>query len=894
MSATTLAEVEARLESLVATFKGKEQLLKNARHDLRLSEQRWLSRSEDAVALAAGDAARALNRDRKAIAANVAELRSSALNLVTAALEQHAPGYLSADWTDRIWSEQVTPQAGEWMRIGTAALGSHNLPVVLPLSAGVWSVICPDADTFRGFVQNCVARAVSAFDPARIQVLTYDPNLRLDVGVFAAVRAVSQTSVPPAITSEDDFERALDKLRTDIAAVDDRLTASGQSTYWAALAAGHSLATTTPFRLLIVGAQSQIGDRCVARLDQIRKLAADRGLLVVESVEPTLAPSTSTTIELTSSKAATSRMPGVNWTPDTWAGDSFIRTLGADLANRPRQSLAPTVNFEQIVDAIVDPWLSEADDGLEAVIGIVDAGDLVLRLRAENPPMPNALIGGAVGQGKSNLLLVLIHSLAAKYSPAELEMVLVDLRDGVEFARLGPSSSSPTWLPHIRALGLEFDADYTTSVLRWVRQKMVDRSELLKANEATTLKQYREKTGKTLPRLLVVIDEFQRLFEGDDDQVATAARDLDDIARTGRGFGVHIVLASQAITGIRGLATKSESIFGQFHNRIVLKNTPAESQAFLTTHNLAAASLEHRGQAVFNNSLGAIDKNKLGTVAYADPNYLQRLQIRLYQQGHGAAPSIFQATAFAQWPRHADSPTAPDGIVCSVGLPIEVEAQPRSVVLTRSPNQALAVVGSTKEIAISVLVRAVVTAAQSIGPTARLALLDGMSNGHQPVGWVHRLASYLAKRGYTVDRVSRDDVATKVVQLAAQGGTTDLVVPIALDAVDLGTPMEPDYQLPSESLRELVRSGPMSGTWTIGWWQSKSVLEEHLGFRATGVRGWAFAGVSRDDLTDIAGHTAREPATSPRFVWFDRTDASGTERLVPFAANDVLGMVDVD
>lgn len=895
MSAATPADVEAQIQSLIAALEGKARRLAHARSDLRRAEMQWRHQAEEALAHAADEADKALKRDRKGIEANVEELRTAALGVAKKALKMQAPSYLSADWSDNVWLELPTAEAGEWLRVGTVTLGIDKLPMTLPLSAGVWSVV-GSGELFKAFVQNTIARAVAAFDPPRVRVLSYDPDLSLDLAAFAALRAISQASVPPAITSSDDFERALDTLRTDVAAVDDRLTAAGHNSYWSALAAGHPLAETTPLRLLIIGsASSHFTDRGIARLDQLHRLAADRGLLIIESVEVarSIPNNPTTTITLGSDRAAANSVPGVGWTPDAWVGDRFIRTLSANLVARPRQSLAPTVDFRKIVEAIQNPWMVEADEAIETVIGIMDGGDLVLRLRAEDPPMPNALIGGAVGQGKSNLLLVLIHSLAAKYSPAELEMVLVDLRDGVEFARLGPTANSPVWLPHVRALGLEFDPDYSLAVLRWVKEQMPLRAKMLQDNGVSKLKEFHTKTGTAMPRLLIVIDEFQRLFEGEDDQAAEAASLLEHIARTGRGFGIHLVLASQAITGIRGLATKADAIFGQFHNRITLKNTPAESQAFLTAHNLAAAELEHRGQAIFNDSLGAIGANRLATVAYAQPDYLERLQVQLYQQGHGAAPNIFRASGFALWPTAATSRSVPNGIVASVGLPIAVEAQPRSLTLTRSPNQALAVVGSTRETAVPVLVRAVVTAAESIGRNARLTILDGDSPGEAPVAWVRALADYLTQRGYAVDRVARDAVAARIIQLGKQNGLTDLVVAIALDSVDLGTATEPDYLLPNDSLRGLVKSGPLSGTWTLGWWQSKPVLEEHLGYRAPGVRAWAFAGVSRDDLTDIAGYAVREPTTSPRFVWFDRTAGSGAERLVPFAHTDVIGTVDL-
>lgn len=593
-------------------------------------------------------------------------------------------------------------------------------------------------------------------------------------------------------------------------------------------------------------------------------------------------------ISLSGQSATTTAIPGVTWVPDEWVGDSYVRARCAALVDRPRQSLAPTVDFGRIVGAIDDAWMTDADEGLEATIGVIDGGDLVVRLRSENPPMPNALVGGAVGQGKSNLLLVLIHALAARYSPAELEMVLVDLRDGVEFARLGPSSASRTWLPHVRALGLEFDPDYSIAVLRWVGEQMTKRSELLKEASSTTLKQYRAATGKTLPRLVVVIDEFQKLFEGDDDQIGQAASLLENIARTGRGFGVHLILASQAVTGIRGLAVKQDAIFGQFHNRITLKNTASESQAFLKAHNLAATELEHRGQVVVNNALGELDRNTFGTVAFADEKYLSQLRSQLFSQGHGAPPDLFRSSSFAAWNPEMQPARASDGAVLAVGLPIGIEQKPRTAELSRSPNQGLAVVGADRTVAVSVLLRAVATAAAGLGHAPRVVLLDGDSFGGAAKPWVAAFAGKLEREGATVERVPRDAIAARLVELAAAKGSADLVVPIALDSVDLSSPVEPDYVMPNDSLRELLKRGPLSQTWTIGWWQSKSVLDEHLGYRAPGVRTWALCGVSRDDLTDICGHGVREPSARPRFIWFDR-NSGGAERLVPFDSADLLG-----
>lgn len=57
-------------------------------------------------------------------------------------------------------------------------------------------------------------------------------------------------------------------------------------------------------------------------------------------------------------------------------------------------------------------------------------------------------------------------------------------------------------------------------------------------------------------RLVVVIDEFQFLFAGNDPIAGQAAATLEELARKGRSYGIHLILASQTIAGIEALYTK--------------------------------------------------------------------------------------------------------------------------------------------------------------------------------------------------------------------------------------------------------------------------------------------------------------------------------------------------
>ena len=57
---------------------------------------------------------------------------------------------------------------------------------------------------------------------------------------------------------------------------------------------------------------------------------------------------------------------------------------------------------------------------------------------------PHALIGGPSGSGKTNLLLTMIASLATRYTPDELELYLLDFKEGVSFAQFAPGAADPT------------------------------------------------------------------------------------------------------------------------------------------------------------------------------------------------------------------------------------------------------------------------------------------------------------------------------------------------------------------------------------------------------------------------------------------------------------------
>ena len=167
----------------------------------------------------------------------------------------------------------------------------------------------------------------------------------------------------------------------------------------------------------------------------------------------------------------------------------------------------------------------------------------------------NILISGAVGKGKSNLLEVIIHSLCWRYSPLELELYLLDFKDGLTFKPYSEKLEK-SWLPHAKMLGIESDRDVGLAVLKDLEMERLHRAEIFRNapnGGVQNYEDYRKKFPENIiPRIVLVIDEYQKLFEISDDISEEASALLENLVRQGRACAIHVILASQSINGGSG------------------------------------------------------------------------------------------------------------------------------------------------------------------------------------------------------------------------------------------------------------------------------------------------------------------------------------------------------
>lgn len=281
----------------------------------------------------------------------------------------------------------------------------------------------------------------------------------------------------------------------------------------------------------------------------------------------------------------------------------------------------------------------------------------------------HALMGGATGAGKSAAINQMLISLITKYPPSELLIVFIDFKnvEAAKFTR-GFEMGENKWMdmekqekllkdekyftrmsliPHFKIISGTTDGEYALSVFEFMMAEMARRQSIVNKAGVTKLQNLRENIldeycklkGKKcswcemrqdwdwykanvydvygdLPRLLVIFDEFQVMFNPefvDNKIIAKINGQITAIAKLARAMSCHFWFTSQSMKGTMPADTMSN-----FSMRAALRCKADVSTEIIG--NPAAGTITQKFGYIYTNCSAGEDKNdnKLWKVPFLD------------------------------------------------------------------------------------------------------------------------------------------------------------------------------------------------------------------------------------------------------------------------------------
>lgn len=255
---------------------------------------------------------------------------------------------------------------------------------------------------------------------------------------------------------------------------------------------------------------------------------------------------------------------------------------------------APKNEFYKISENEI--WAGVSMSEINIPVGITDKGELATMHFTQKNALNSALVVGSPGFGKSKFLHSLILNAALRYSPDELEMYLLDF-SGVEFdvyARMN--------LPHAKIIAPESEREFGVNILEEIYNEGIRRERMCRDNAVDNTEALRKKNNQLIvPRILVIIDEFQELFQRNDKMSSRAYFCINNIIQKYRKFAINLVLSSQ-----KAYQVTSDISIDEIGNRIAFSCHPRDS--ILVGLDNTSLNLPG-GNFIYNDAKGAKNSN---------------------------------------------------------------------------------------------------------------------------------------------------------------------------------------------------------------------------------------------------------------------------------------------
>lgn len=609
---------------------------------------------------------------------------------------------------------------------GVEVNGQHipfgeDLPALLA-GVGEAHTALPGDDASIEMARTLLLRILEAAPSGAVNISVYDGELTGAFAEFSHLGPSRFNLVPPG-----GLRGMLDDLSAHVAKLRNSQIPAGTP--------------AEPWRVaVLVGDGGELGARDIEQLNKLIAGGPDWGSVIALGVE-----------DLEPNPWLRQGWPrGYHVRPDPPLPGETITAQVHTIARQAERGMAPPP-----LDLVIPPreiWTRSAVNGLEIPVGLVPATNRPFEV-VIGDEFPHAIITGQAGSGKSLTIKTMIMGGATDYSPRELEISLLDYKEGTEFANVAPNELDPSYLPHARLVGsnVNEDPEFGLNALRDLQVELKRRANRARELNITNYMDLRARDPEGhWPRKVMVIDEFQVLLQGPGG--AEALEVLIDLARRGRSFGIHLVLASQNTSGIQALYARHDALFKNFPLRVAGR----QGQLF-NPHNTSVAGLP-RLHLVVNTNSGEPGYDTVVRVGAAFTDEVANRQRAIWEHRPATSepPRVFDANRVPRLTESRDFQRLKPATLRDPDILVAEEFSVRGgsakFTLARQPGRNFAVVGQRLREVGSVMSTTARSLAKQVRPEKGQFSLVCLDTQHAAT--VERLAEDLMRDGHTVQVVS--------------------------------------------------------------------------------------------------------------------------------------------
>ena len=286
-----------------------------------------------------------------------------------------------------------------------------------------------------------------------------------------------------------------------------------------------------------------------------------------------------------------------------------------------REAVAKEIT--KVVSLVYDASSPYENIATELIIDVGKKGKDKLIFRMDLVSHVHSFIIGQSGSGKSVFLHNIIGGAMLKYAPEDLQLYLLDFKlGGVEFNRYQGAK-------HVKALLVDnSDPQVTLEILRELRGSMTERGKLLRSAGVNNIGEYNKLHQQDrMPHVLVVADECHEMFKADDSIPRQVRNEISDIvikiAKEGRSQGVHLVFATQTLSGTE----ISSEIINNVSDFYLLKCAQTDSERLVPNSSAITSELS-TGQIYYHH----VDEQVKFQAYYTDKEAAEKLMAAIMEK----------------------------------------------------------------------------------------------------------------------------------------------------------------------------------------------------------------------------------------------------------------------